>query len=56
MLWYSHPAPALPTPYSELRELRMWKNRILALDSWVHIKGMISMSPDLCTFPYTEKD
>ena len=21
----------------------------------VHIKGMISMSPDTCTFPYTEK-
>ena len=40
---------------STLRGLRMEKSRILALDSKVHIKGIISMSPDSCIFPYTEK-
>ena len=38
-----------------LRGFRMEKNRILALIIKVYIKGMISMSPDFCTFPYTEK-
>ena len=31
------------------------KHRILAQIAEMHMKGMISMSPDSCTFPYIEK-
>ena len=39
-----------------MRRRRMRKRRIPALDiAEVHIKGMISKSPDSCIFPYTVK-
>ena len=38
-----------------LRTLRMVKSRILAQIAEVHIKGIISVSPDSCIFPYIEK-
>ena len=31
------------------------KHRILAQIAEMHMKGMISMSPDSCIFPYIEK-
>ena len=36
------------------RGLRMEKSRMLAPDSRGLIKGMAPVSPDSCTFPYTE--
>ena len=36
-------------------ETQMCQHGILAPIAEVHIKGMISVSPDSCIFPYTEK-
>ena len=49
------PSASAAAWWCALRGFRMEKNRILALIIKVYIKGMISMSPDFCTFPYTEK-
>ena len=49
----SHHIRAIPKGQA-LRRLRMSKHRILAPDRWVYIKGMISVSPESCIFPYTK--
>ena len=55
-LWSSSHQTAT-TPYNEApRKFRMWKNsRHWPQDSKMHIIGTISVSPDSCIFPYTEK-
>ena len=54
-LWSSSHQTAA-TPYSESPgELRMWKHRLLAPIAEMHIKGMVSVSPDSCIFSYIEK-
>ena len=42
-----------PPPTVHPEGIRVGKKRILAPDSWGQIKGMISVSPDSCIFPYT---
>ena len=42
------------SPPGARRRLRMWKHRVLPHTVEVHIKGMISVSPDSCIFPYIE--
>ena len=42
-----------PSPTVHPEGIRVGKKRILAPDSWGQIKGMISVSPDSCIFPYT---
>ena len=38
-----------------LRKLRMRKHRVLPQKDKVHIKGLTSVSPDYCIFPYVEE-
>ena len=40
-----------PLPIMNTEELNMYQPKIAE----VHIKGMISVSPDFCIFPYIEK-
>ena len=47
-------ATAVTPKWWTLREIRMEKNRILALVK-MHIEGIILMSPDSCIFLYIEK-
>ena len=49
------PSATAAHPAKTLRRLRMGKHKILAQIAEVHIKGMTSVSPDFCIFPYTEK-
>ena len=49
------PSASAAAWWCALRGFRMEKNRILAPDSRDVIRGMISLSPDSCIFPYKER-